>query len=1056
MNISVICACKNRINALKVSLSSWLLYDDIKEIIIVDWNSDEPINYLTKIDPRIKVVSVPDQKYFNQPQPLNLALSLATGDYILKVDTDYLINPYENFFEKYTVNENSFVSGKHNFKSPEYIDPSTGLSMVDLSTMTLDEWQTYFNSYCQFFKYLTGLLFVSRENLLAVGGYNENLTKYYAFEDDEITKRLELYGLEHKKLSYDYNVIHLPHPDKKRFENFKGYIESDLKSRLDSMTNGEEKWQVEYYISQTHIDNNKKMCAEIVDYYTKPKTKWNIQKIDEQNYFAEKIMNDKLVGFPSVFYISLEESQARRDNLENEFGFYGITPKAIISKRFSECDDIISGKYVDSLNEGTKGCVVSHLKAIKQWYETTDEDYGFFCEDDLSLSTVEYWDFTWNQFIEKIPDDAECLQLFTVRENYDTYEIRERYWDDWGATAYIITRDYAKKLIDTYIHGGEYHLEIPNQTIMPLIENILFASVGKCYTIPLFVEEIKFQSTFVGKDDDVNDGQKKNHYTAHQKVSEWWKNKSKENNMNQEVKLDLKVIDDHEKNHSHIHVVENKKKYNVVDCFPYFNEKELLELRVKLLKDHVDLFVIFDANYTHSGSPKDFTCNKVIDELGLPKNKIKVVEVDLSDPGQPSYYDLYFNPDQKIASRERLQRDYLINLLDEFDDDTAFIISDCDEIINPNNIKFVTDVARSNKNYVFKIPLVHLEGRADFRAYNLDGTISPWGKSMYICFKKHLKLNSPTEIRAEFLKKEYEIRYVTHNNQICQDLGWHFSWMGSNTDRVHKFKSFCHYDANLETFLGKNYTEEELWEYMKQYNFGDGITSPSGNVKIILKPYPISELPPLIFSLPRVEQYLIPNISDIKKSKNDKLTELLNKYALDTENPENNFNLGVWYENEGHTAPALSYFLRCAERSEDETLAYEALIRSSYCYHKQGTRDGSAKSLLEQSMCLLPNRPEAYYLLSRFAEKRQWWQDCYIHADRALKNCDFDLTPLRTDVEYPGKYGLLFEKSVAAWWWGKVDEARSLLLDVKNNYEILDIHKHQLEENLKKMNVIEE
>jgi len=35
--------------------------------------------------------------------------------------------------------------------------------------------------------------------------------------------------------------------------------------------------------------------------------------------------------------------------------------------------------------------------------------------------------------------------------------------------------------------------------VMPLIENILFASVGKTYTCPLFVEEVKFQSTFVGK-----------------------------------------------------------------------------------------------------------------------------------------------------------------------------------------------------------------------------------------------------------------------------------------------------------------------------------------------------------------------------------------------------------------------------------------------------------------------------------------------------------------------------------------------------------------------------
>jgi len=49
---------------------------------------------------------------------------------------------------------------------------------------------------------------------------------------------------------------------------------------------------------------------------------------------------------------------------------------------------------------------------------------------------------------------------------------------------------------------------------------------------------------------------------------------------------------------------------------------------------------------------------------------------------------------------------------------------------------------------------------------------------------------------------------------------------------------------------------------------------------------------------------------------------------------------------------------------------------------------------------------------------------------------DLDSKPLRTNVEYPGKYGFLFEKSIAAWWWGKVDEARSLTLEIKNNYQL--------------------
>ena len=151
MSVSLICACKNRNAPLKISLTSWLLFPQISEIIIVDWSSDESLNDLANLDPRIKIISVPNQKYFNQPEPLNLAVSLATGDYILKVDTDYILNPYFNFFDFYKVDNTCFVCGENGYAQPE-INQSP------------------------YFKYLRGLLYVTRENFLKIGGFNENIT----------------------------------------------------------------------------------------------------------------------------------------------------------------------------------------------------------------------------------------------------------------------------------------------------------------------------------------------------------------------------------------------------------------------------------------------------------------------------------------------------------------------------------------------------------------------------------------------------------------------------------------------------------------------------------------------------------------------------------------------------------------------------------------------------------------------------------------------------------------------------------------------------------------
>lgn len=98
MTISVISACGNRGRALSISISSWIQFDEIDEIIVTDWNSDEPIDHLTELDSRIKIITVPNEKYFNQPQPLNLAASLAKSEYLLKLDSDTVMNPYFNFF----------------------------------------------------------------------------------------------------------------------------------------------------------------------------------------------------------------------------------------------------------------------------------------------------------------------------------------------------------------------------------------------------------------------------------------------------------------------------------------------------------------------------------------------------------------------------------------------------------------------------------------------------------------------------------------------------------------------------------------------------------------------------------------------------------------------------------------------------------------------------------------------------------------------------------------------------------------------------------------------
>lgn len=354
-NISLICACKNRNEALKVSLNSWLNYKEIKEFIIVDWSSDESLEYLTALDSRIKIIRVEGQKYFNQPQPLNLALSQTTGDYIIKVDCDYVLSPYYSFFEKYKIDDNSFVSGKPAYKSPEYWDETVGNYMIDRSRMTMDELSDYFNTYSSYYRFLTGLLYISRENLLKVNGYNENLCDHYSYEDDEIYKRLELLGLEHKKLDYDYHIFHIPHQDTKRFENFRSFNEEpnlrdDLINQLSTKYSGDElQWQVDYLLTMRHSEKNIQKTGELVNFYDDTKTEWIVQE-QRNGYYLAKI-NDyflKLNNFPPVNFISVEHSEDRREKLYEKFKKFGvdnITPH--IFEKYNDEDHIIISNYLE-------------------------------------------------------------------------------------------------------------------------------------------------------------------------------------------------------------------------------------------------------------------------------------------------------------------------------------------------------------------------------------------------------------------------------------------------------------------------------------------------------------------------------------------------------------------------------------------------------------------------------------------------------------------------------------------------------------------------------------
>lgn len=282
-----------------------------------------------------------------------------------------------------------------------------------------------------------------------------------------------------------------------------------------------------------------------------------------------------------------------------------------------------------------------------------------------------------------------------------------------------------------------------------------------------------------------------------------------------------------------------------IDCFPYFNERELLELRYHLLKDYFDFFVITDADRTHTGTVKPYGAKQAIKELGLPEDKFRVIEVKL-----PSKEE---EPNDHV--RERIQRNAAAEYIDW---NTVAFVGDADEIMNPEFINYYDSIVRSNPNNILHVPMVYLMGQADLRDHLPNGEPRFWANS-YMCMRHHTEKYTLSQLRESYSEQSRYVVYrdiFTYDNGVVEPAGWHFSWMGDSDRLKTKFKSFMHYGDHIEdTELSKQ--PEKMLEFMDQWKPEEGGTDPLGRNNHILKPYPVSKLPQVIFDLPTVRDFLL-------------------------------------------------------------------------------------------------------------------------------------------------------------------------------------------------------
>jgi tetratricopeptide (TPR) repeat protein len=167
--------------------------------------------------------------------------------------------------------------------------------------------------------------------------------------------------------------------------------------------------------------------------------------------------------------------------------------------------------------------------------------------------------------------------------------------------------------------------------------------------------------------------------------------------------------------------------------------------------------------------------------------------------------------------------------------------------------------------------------------------------------------------------------------------------------------------------------------------------------------------------------------------------ELALKLAENPNDPQINFDLASAYEEQLQYASAAGFYLRAAEHGykTHPLITYTSLLKMALCWGAQEDRNRTVYNNIMQAIAYLPNRPEAYFLVSRIKERNKEYQECYTYAELGLLFATTTYNqPLPGYVEYNGSYCLLFEKAVAGWWIGRRDESKILFEHLLDNYEM--------------------
>ncbi len=229
----------------------------------------------------------------------------------------------------------------------------------------------------------------------------------------------------------------------------------------------------------------------------------------------------------------------------------------------------------------------------------------------------------------------------------------------------------------------------------------------------------------------------------------------------------------------------------IFDCFMYFDEDLVLELRLNYLSKFVDHFVIVESKFNHKGEERELKFDlrnfkefqNKITYINLDKNPHDIDKINKSDSEVEKSHKYIFNS----AKRENFQRNQILMGLNNAAADDWVIVSDIDEIPNLNNVNFKE---LKNKLLFFKQDMMYYK-------FNLKYDNFIWVGSK-ACKKKNLV--SPQWLRNIKDKNYPWWRLDTYFSKLkfrdikfIEEGGWHFSYIKSPNLIEKKLRSYLHH-----------------------------------------------------------------------------------------------------------------------------------------------------------------------------------------------------------------------------------------------------------------------